>query len=108
MSVLFQPLIFGAGKRLTNDMTGFVLSILIVTEAELERTALLLAEHVNVTPVVSVVRFDALQPLDEAMPDSASVTDQVTVTLLVYQPLEPAVPEIVGVITGAVLSEIVV
>ena len=42
------------------------------------------------------------------MPDSASVVVQLTVTLLVYQPFAPAVPETDGVITGAVVSVIVV
>ena len=83
---------------------GAVLSILIVTDAELDNPALFVAEHVNVAPDVSVVKLDAVQPFEERIPDSASVNDQLTETSLVYQPLEPAVPETMGVMTGAVLS----
>src|SRR5215211_4699644 len=58
--VLFQPLALGAVRPL-KVMDGFVLSILIVTETELERFALLVAEQVSVTPVVSTVRLEAVQ-----------------------------------------------
>ncbi len=46
----------------------------------------------------------ALQPVVERMIDSGSVTDQLTVTLVVYQPLRPSVPVITGVTTGGVGS----
>jgi hypothetical protein len=87
---------------------GAVLSILIVTEFEVESPALFVAEQVRVVPVVSEVRVEGVQPVEVLIPDSLSVTVQLTVTLLIYQPLVPAVPEMDGVITGAVLSEMVV
>jgi hypothetical protein len=43
---------------------GPVLSILIVTEAELERPALFFAEQVRVVPDVSDVKLDAVQPVE--------------------------------------------
>jgi hypothetical protein len=77
---------------------------LIVTEAEFERPTPLVAEQVRVAPVVSLVRFDAVQPLEEEIPDSASVKDQLTDTSLVYQPLLPEVPLTLGLMTGGVVS----
>ena len=41
-------------------------------------------------PVVLLVNVTVLQPVVERMIDSGSVTDQLTVTLVVYQPLSPA------------------
>ena len=86
------------------DRTGAVLSILIVTEAEFVRLTLLVAVQVSVMPAVSRVRFDALQPVEEEIPVSGSSTSQLTLTSLMYQPPEPRVPLIFGVITGAVPS----
>jgi hypothetical protein len=43
-------------------------------------------------------------PLLDAMPDSGSLTFQLTVTSLIYQPLLPGVPDIIGCITGGVVS----
>src|SRR3712207_4825557 len=87
-----------------SDRTGAFRSILIVTETELERPTLLVTEHVRVVPAVSAVRWDSVQPVEDRIPDSDSCTDQITVTSLIYQPPEPAVPIIVGVMTGAVVS----
>jgi hypothetical protein len=42
--------------------------------------------------------------VDEDMPDSESVTIQLTATALRYQPFVPCVPETVGVMTGGVES----
>ena len=92
---------------MTNVIPGFVLSILIVTEAEFESPALFVAEQVRVRPIVSEVRMDVVQPVELLMPDSASVTVQLTVTSLLYQPFDPAVPEMDGVIKGTVLSKMV-
>jgi hypothetical protein len=83
---------------------GADLSILIVTETELDRPTLFVAEQESVTPAVSVVRFDAVQPVEDMIPDSASATVQLTLTSLIYQPFNPAVPLTLGVISGAVLS----
>jgi hypothetical protein len=87
------------------DRVGLLLSILIVTEAEFERLALFVAEHVNVVPAVSVEILVGLQFVEEKMPDCGSVTDQLNDTLLIYQPFNPSVPLTVGVMTGAVLSK---
>jgi hypothetical protein len=85
---------------------GAVRSILTVTDAELERPAPLVTEHVSVVPCcpVSVVRVVLLQPLDEAIPDSGSETDHVTVTGPLFQPLLLALGVTVDVITGGVVS----
>lgn len=89
------------------ESVGAVLSILIVTEAEFVRPALLEAEHVKLLPAVFVLRLEVVQPVEDRMPDWPSVTDQLNDTLLVYQPFDPAVPLMLGVIAGAVLSKIV-
>lgn len=86
------------------DNVGAVLSILIVTEAEFEPPTLFVAEQVSVVPAVSLVRFDAVQPVEEEIPVSGSPTDQLTVTSLMYQPPSPSVPLIFGVMTGDVAS----
>jgi hypothetical protein len=65
----------------------------------------LVAEHVKVTPEVSVVTLLVPQPDWEVIVESGSVTVQVTVTLLLYQPLFPRVPLTFGVITGGVESD---
>ena len=62
------------------------------------------AVHVSVVPVVLLVNVTALHPVVERMIDSGSVTDQLTVTLVVYQPLSPSVPVITGTTTGGVGS----
>lgn len=84
--------------------TGAVLSILIVTITELERLTLLVTEQVRVVPAVSSVKVEAVQPVEEKMPDSGSSTVQLTVTSLVYQPPDPSMPLMFGVMTGAVPS----
>jgi len=67
-----------------------------------------MALQVSVVPAdrVSALRFVAVQPLDEAIPDSGSETDQVTVTDPLFQPLLLALGAIVGVITGGVVSAV--
>ena len=85
-------------------MTGPVLSILTVVETELDRPAPFVAEHVKVTPAEFAESVVVLQPVEDATPDSASVTLQATVTSLVYQPPLPDVPTICGIITGGVMS----
>ena len=76
---LFEPM----GPVMVGVMTGAVLLILMVTGAEAVRPAPLVAEQVNVVPGVFAVRFTVPQPADVAMPDSGSVTLQLTVTSLV-------------------------
>jgi hypothetical protein len=65
---------------------------------------LLVAEQVSVCPAVSELIVVAPQPVEEAMSDSGSLTNQETPTLLRYQLLLPSVPVTVGVITGALVS----
>ena len=86
------------------EITGGVLSILIVIETVPDNPAPFVAEQVKVTPAVSVVRVVCAQPVEDAIPDSGSLTFQTTVTLLLYQPLLPKVPVITGTTTGGVVS----
>jgi hypothetical protein len=83
-----------------------VRSIFTVTEAEFDKPAPLTALQVSVVPAagVSVLRVVVVQPLDEAIPDSGSETDQVTVTDPLFQPLPLALGVTVDVITGGVVS----
>ena len=64
----------------------------------------LVALHEYGLPSESVVRTEVPQPVSDVTPDSGSLTAQDTVTSLRYQPFEPRVPTIVGVITGPVAS----
>src|SRR5260370_6733319 len=82
------------------ETTGGVLSILMATGTELESPAPFFAEQVRVTPAVSVVSVVAVHPVEEAMPDSGSVTHPLTLPALLYQPLVPLLPVISGTITG--------
>ncbi|MGZ4332862.1 MAG: hypothetical protein ACXVRJ_01125 [Gaiellaceae bacterium] len=52
----------------------------------------LVAEHVNVLPVVSNVIVVASQPLVERITEPGSTTVQLSVTFVVYQPFVPSVP----------------
>ena len=70
----------------------------------MDNPAPFVAEQVKVTPAVSAVRVVGVQPVEDATPDSGSVTLQLAVTLLRYQPLLPRVPMIWGTITGGVVS----
>src|SRR5215216_2155255 len=94
-----------SGARFGTPLTpvGAVASRLIVTDCELVPPALV-AVQVRVVPAVSALIVVEPQPLLEEIADSLSVTDQETVTSLVYQPLLPCVPTTLGVITGGVLS----
>jgi hypothetical protein len=82
--------------------TGGVASRLIVTDC-VDVPPALVALQVMVMLAVSVLIVVVLQPVLEGV-DSASVTLQLTMTLLVYQPFVPSVPVTVGVIIGGVLS----
>src|SRR5262245_58845882 len=85
-------------------MIGGVLSILIVSGTELDNPTPFVAEHVSVTPAVSAMSVEVLQPYEDAIPDSESATLQLTFTVLLYNPLLPKVPEIIGTITGGLVS----
>jgi hypothetical protein len=100
---LYQPSWSGSLLGVTVTVGG-VASLLIVTDAELDRPALLIAEQGKVVPVVSDVIGAATHPVLVTGVEMSSVTVQLTETSLVYQPLLPAVPTTLGVTTGAVLS----
>ncbi len=100
---LLQPLALGEGDRLLVT-TGFVLSILTVTETEPVRPAPLVAVQAIAVPPVSEVRMVVPHPEEEATPDSGSETDQLTVTLPVFHPFTLGLGVTVGTITGGVES----
>src|SRR6478609_926186 len=83
-AVLFQPFAF-AGVRVA-EMDGSVLSILSVTDCEVDNPTPFVAVHVRVSDAVSVLVVVVEHPVEEAMPDSGSVVVQFTVTSLRYQP----------------------
>jgi hypothetical protein len=78
---------------------------LIVTDWD-EVPPALVAWHVRVVPVVSVLMVVELQPLVDETVDSGSLTVQLTVTSLMYQPFVPNVPLMLGVMTGGVESQL--
>jgi hypothetical protein len=84
-----------------------VRSIFTVTEPEFDKPTPLVTVQVSVVPSsgVSLLRVVVAHPSDEAIPDSGSETDQLTVTGPLFQPLLLALGVTVGVITGAVVSE---
>ena len=99
---LYHP--FASGTRAGVAVTeGGVLSSLNVLLTTVSPPSLV-AEHVSFVPRVSAVRVTASQPLVERITDSGSTTDQLTVTLVVYQPFAPSVPKTWGVTTGGVGS----
>src|ERR1043166_1051300 len=100
---LFHPAALGDGVR-DAASTGGVASSFTVTEAELESPVPFVAEQVSVTPAVSPGKAVVPHPEEDAMPDSGSVTLQLTVTGLRYQPPLPEVPLMVGVMSGGVAS----
>ena len=89
---------------MVGTITGGVWSTITVTVIELVSPSPFFAEQVSAVPGVLAVRVCVVQPTEEAMPVSGSVVYQLTVTEPVYQPFAPAVPVMVGVITGGVLS----
>ena len=82
---------------------GGVKSRLMVTLAELVPPPLV-ASQVRVVPEVLLVIRVASQPVVLLTVDSASLTDQLTSTGLMYQPLSPNTPLTLGVMTGGVVS----
>lgn len=97
---LVGPVTMFAGRL----RVGAVLSIRMVTDCVVESPALLVAVQETTVLAVSVVKIVGAQP--EKMPDCASVVVHDTVTLLMYQPFEPDVPDMFGVTTGGVVSVI--
>ena len=99
---MYQPF-----ESATREGVAVVAGAVLSTRIGLETVVVppsLSAEQVSVVPVVLPVNVNALQPVVERMIDSGSVTDQLTVTFVVYQPLRPSVPVITGVTTGGVGS----
>jgi hypothetical protein len=76
---------------------------LTVTDWEAVPPALV-AEQVKVVPEVSDVTAEAPHPVVDVTADCGSLTAHETETLLVYHPLFPRVPTMLGVITGGVVS----
>ncbi len=91
----------GVGIR---EMSGAVLSILMVIGTERDSPAAFVTEHATVTPAVSAVKVVPVQPTEDVMPDSRSLMSQLTFTSLVYQPLLPNVPVTCGTTFGGVVS----
>jgi hypothetical protein len=83
-----------------------VRSIFTATEAEFDKPAPLVTVQVSAVPSsgVSLLRVVVVHPSDEAIPDSGSETNQVTVTGPLFQPLPLALGVTVDVITGGVVS----
>ena len=101
-----EPSVYVAPSATPVTLTlGGVASRLMVTLAEFVPPALVTSQ-VRVVPAVSLSMVVKSQPLVEVMANSLSMTVQLTVTSLVYQPLSPSVPLTLGVITGGVLSRI--
>lgn len=82
---------------------GAVAARSIVTDCELVPPALV-ALQVSVMPLVSALIVVDPQPELDEMSDSLSVTVQLTVTSLVYQPLLPSAPAMFGTMLGALVS----
>src|SRR4051794_16191211 len=62
------------------------------------------AAHVLVMPAVSDVTATGAHSVDTETGPSGSVTVQLNMTSLVYQPSEPSVPDTVGMTSGGVRS----
>ena len=103
--VLFQPDTLGGGAAVAIAMGG-VLSILIVADTEVEIPAPFRAIQVYVAPAVSAARATGSQPVVKSalIPEMASVTVQVNVTFVLFQPKAFGAGVIVGTTTGALVS----
>jgi hypothetical protein len=99
---LFHPAPFATGVN-TIDIVGLVASRLTVTDCVFVPPALVAAQS-YVVPDESVDSVVVPHPVDEAIVDSVSETDHDTITLDVYQPLPPTVPDTFGVTRGGVVS----
>jgi hypothetical protein len=88
MTLSLYQLLSSGGEHVN---CGGVASRLMVTDTELVPPALV-AVQVSVTPVVSESIVVDSHPLVEVTLDSGSVTVQLTVTSLTYQPFAPGKP----------------
>jgi hypothetical protein len=100
---MFHPFALAAVR--VYETTGGVLSILIVIDTDCDKPAPLTAVQVTIVPVVSALRVIAEHPVVDAIPDSASLTVQLTVTSLRNQLLMPEGPVAVGETIGGVVSD---
>src|SRR5512132_2142367 len=100
---LYQPFKSGERDRVEPVACGGVLSILSGLVIVVVPPSLV-AEHVRDSPVLSDVNVTTSQPAVEVMTDSGSVTLQLSVTLVVYQPFRPSAPVITGTTRGGVGS----
>jgi hypothetical protein len=98
---LYQPLASGERAGVAAVTAGATLSILTLIVADEERLTPFVAEQVRFVLVVSV---RVSQPTVSLIPDSGSLADQRTITLLVCQPLLPSVPASSAAMTGGVGS----
>ncbi|SRR6266568_7450173 len=80
------------------------MSILTVTDAELDNPPALVAVQVNMVPAVSLVRVVAAHPDEDEIPKSGSETDQNTVTGALFQPLELGTRLVEDWIVGGAVS----
>ena len=103
-SPLFHPDEFGEGEA-EPDITGGVSSILIVSEMEFVSPAPSVALQIKTVPLVSAERIAGEHPDEESIPDSGSVTVQVTLTLTLFHPLMLAPGVRLNVMLGIVLSD---
>ncbi len=98
-------MITGSGVARTLEVTGAEVSIMTSTEAELVSPAPFVAEQVTVVLVGGALTEVEPQLVDEATPDSGSLTFQVTVTgVVLFQPAEFGIGLTVGMINGGVVS----
>src|ERR1043166_1049222 len=94
----------GLDDATTLETTGGAVSILIVTDAEAERPASLVAEQVKLVPGVSANSAALPHPALLAIPDSESVTAQLRVTgTSLIQPEAPGIGLTPGTIIGGVV-----
>ncbi len=76
----------------------------MVTDADAERPALLVAVQVKICPAVSVASVTGSQPTVDAIPEPPSSTVQAIVTFELFQPAAFGAGVTAGVTTGGDLS----
>ena len=100
---LNQPFLSARRLGTARVTEGALRSTLTVTRDVTTSASLFLARHLSVVPLVSP-RVVVSQPFVFLIPDSGSLTAQVTVGEVRYQPLLERSPVMRGTITGAVRS----
>lgn len=92
--------------QLAAFITGTCVSMLNAGVVPVAVPPALEAVQVRVWPAPLAVTVAVAQPAPKVTADWASVTVQVTVTGLIYQPFAPTVPVRLGTITGGVVSAV--